>query len=133
MDKPLGNKIEQEQQQTMKNFWIILLIVASMIYLPFPVKASQSIDKKISKLESKVSRKFAKTFCNSTGFGISSDGALKFSLGETKSEFSKNPLIEKTNIENIKDQILVDIADTCYYFELTKSDLDGLTLPYKSK
>ena len=30
--------------------------------------------------------------------------------------------------ENVKDQILNEIADTCYYFDLEKSDLDQLTL-----
>ena len=98
-----------------------------------PASSAQNIEQNISKLESKVSRKFAKTYCNSTGFGISSEGALKFSLGETNGEFSKNPLIQKVDLDKIKNQILVDIADTCYYFDLTKDQLDGLTLAYKSK
>ena len=115
----------------MKEFLIYLFITATIFAFVGPVDASQDIETKVSKLESKVSRKFAKTFCNSTGFGISSEGALKFSLGETKGEFSKNTLIKKVNISSIKDQILIDIADTCYYFDLTKDDLDGLTLAYK--
>ena len=105
----------------------------AILSFSIPAGAAQNIEKNISKLESKVSKKFAKTYCNSTGFGISSDGALKFSLGETKGEFSKNPLIQKVSLESIKNQILVDIADTCYYFDLTKNDLDGLILTYKSK
>ncbi|KGG15000.1 hypothetical protein EV06_1514 [Prochlorococcus sp. MIT 0602] len=40
----------------------------------------------------------------------------------------KNPLIEKVDIEKIKNQIMVDIADTCYYFELDNDDLVGLSL-----
>ncbi len=91
------------------------------------------MEQKISRLESKVSKKFSKTFCNSTGFGISSEGALKFSIGETTGEFSKNPLIEKANIDNIKDKILVEISDTCFYFDLAKKDLDGFYLVYKGK
>ena len=109
------------------------LITIAIFSFSLPAKAAQNIEKNISKLENKVSKKFAKTYCNSTGFGISSEGALKFSLGETKGEFSKNPLIQKVNLDSIKNEILVDIADTCYYFDLTKDDLDGLTLVYKSK
>ncbi len=90
--------------------------------------AAQDIEQKIAKLENKVSKKFTKTFCNSTGFGISEEGALKFSLGETEVEFSKNPLIAKVNVDNVKEQILEDVADTCYYFDLAKSDLESLTL-----
>ncbi len=117
----------------MKRLLISFLITAIIFCFAIPVKATQNIDQKVSKLESKVSRKFAKTYCNSTGFGISNDGALRFSLGETKGEFSKNPLVEKVDLNRLKDQILTDIADTCYYFDLTKDDLDGFSLVYKPK
>ena len=40
----------------------------------------------------KISRKFLNTFCNSTKFGISKDGSLRFSIGETNKEFSNNKL-----------------------------------------
>lgn len=112
----------------MRCFLLALLITAISFANANPVIAAQDIDKKIAKLEQKVSKKFSKTFCNSTGFGISEEGALKFSLGETEVEFSKNPLIANVNLEKIKGQILDDIADSCYYFELTKSNLDQLTL-----
>ncbi len=112
----------------MKRFLIVLLITVLSAGISSPVIAAQDLEKQTTKLEQKVSKKFTKTFCNSTGFGISYDGALKFALGETKSEFAKNKLISNVNIENVKDQILDDIASTCYYFELTKNDLDGLKL-----
>ncbi len=106
----------------------VLVAIITFCFTTPKTMAAQDIEKQIEKLENKVSKKFSKTFCNSTGFGISNEGALKFSLGETKSEFSKNPLIDKVNLESIKSQILADIADSCYFFELAKSDLDELTL-----
>ena len=113
----------------MRRFLIALFItVISFWCYTSEVIAAQDIGKATTKLENKVSKTFSKTFCNSTGFGISNEGALKFALGETKSEFSKNPLIDKVNLEDIKDKILIDIGDTCYYFELSKSDLSELTL-----
>ncbi|AAP99639.1 MULTISPECIES: hypothetical protein [Prochlorococcus] len=112
----------------MRHFLLALIFTAITFLSSGTAIADQGIEKKITKLENKVSKKFSKTFCNSTGFGISYEGALKFSLGETKGEFSKNPLIDKVDIENIKDQILADIPNTCYYFELAKSDLNELTL-----
>ncbi len=117
----------------MKRLFIYLFIPAIIFCFAVSAQASQTIDQKLSKLESKVSRKFSKTYCNSTGFGISSDGALKFSIGETKGEFSKNPLIEEVNVNNIKTQILEDIADSCYDFDLTKADLNKLSFSYESK
>ena len=115
----------------MKNFLLALLITIFTFVSSSSALAEQNLENKITKLEDKVSRKFSKTFCNSTGFGISNEGALKFSLGETKSEFSKNPLIEEVDIDDLKNKILNDIADTCYYFELAKGDLEELDLEYK--
>ena len=113
----------------MRRFLIALLLTVLTFCCSTPeVLAAQNTEKATTKLENKVSKKFSKTFCNSTGFGISNEGALKFALGETKSEFSKNPLVGQVNLETIKDKILVDIADTCYYFDLSKNDLDELVL-----
>ena len=117
----------------MKRLLIAFLIASISFFYSMPISASQSTDTNLNKFENKVAKKFSRTFCNSTGFGISAEGALKFSIGETKSEFTKNPLIEKVNLEKIKDQIITDIADSCYYFDLTKEDLDQFTLIYQTK
>ena len=112
----------------MRRFLIALLITVLSAGIASPAIATQDLENKTIKLEQKISKKFSKTFCNSTGFGISYDGALKFALGETKGEFAKNKLISNVDIESLKDQILDDIGGTCYYFELTKADLDSLKL-----
>ena len=117
----------------MRRFLIALLITVLSAGFASPAIAAQDIEKQTIKLEQKISKKFSKTFCNSTGFGISYDGALKFALGETKGEFSKNRLIENVNIDNLKEQIITDVATTCYYFELSKMDLEGLTLEKQVK
>ena len=70
--------------------------------------------------------KFARTFCNTSGFGISNEGSLKFALGETKGEFSKSTLVDKIDLNNLKDEILTDVANTCNYYELTENDLAQL-------
>ena len=111
----------------MKRFLIVLVISSMTLFAYQPVKAAQDPSNKVTNLESKVAKKFSKTFCNSTGFGISNEGALKFALGETKGEFSKKPLIDEIDIESIKEQILIDVGDSCYYFDLTKSDLEDLS------
>ena len=115
----------------MRRALVIFLITAITFFHSSTAIAAQDLEQKINKLENRVSKKFSKTFCNSTGFGISSEGALKFSLGETKGEFSKNPLIHKVDLDYIKNQILVNIADTCYSFDLTKESLDEFSLANK--
>ena len=117
----------------MKRLLLPFLIIILLLCSSSPVIAAQDIEQKINKLERKVAKKCSNTFCNSTGFGISNEGALNFSLGETKSEFSNNSLIDKVDLKAVKEKILVDIGDTCYFFELNTSDLDDLTLEYKKK
>ena len=112
----------------MKRFLVHFFLTITIFCFSAPVIAAQDQETKITNLENKVSKKFSKTFCNSTGFGISSEGALRFSIGETKGEFSKNPLIEKVDIERVKEKILVDISDSCYFFDISKNDLDNLIL-----
>ncbi len=112
----------------MRRIIIILLTTVITFFSSSPAIAAKDTNLKISKLENRVAKKFSRTFCNSTGFGISEEGALKFSLGETKVEFSKNPLISMVDTENVKSLIIEDIANTCYYFQLEKSDLDELNL-----
>ena len=94
--------------------------------------ADSCVGEYFENVENKVSKKFARTFCNTSGFGISDEGALKFALGETKGEFLNKPMIEEIDLKDLKDQILVDIADTCNYFDVARSDLQDLILEYKN-
>ena len=67
-------------------FSFLLFIFVSPVY---PIDVSP---KYIEKYTLKISRKFSNTYCNTTKFGISKEGALKFSIGETNKEFSNNNL-----------------------------------------
>ena len=42
----------------------------------------------------RISKKFSNTYCNTSKFGISKDGALKFSIGETNKEFQNNTFMD---------------------------------------
>ncbi len=112
----------------MRRFLLLLFAIAIVFCYSNASLASQDLEAKLTSLEQKVSKKFSRTFCNTTGFGISNEGALKFAIGETKSEFSQNPLMEEIDIDSLKDNILIDIADSCNFFELTKNDLEQLTI-----
>ncbi len=110
-------------------FLLISLLITILAFVPLkPAMSAQSLENRVNKLEKKISQKFSKTYCNASGFGISDQGALNFALGETKVEFSKNPLIENVDINSIKEQILIDIPNTCNYFQFSKSNLDELSL-----
>ncbi|KGG12797.1 MULTISPECIES: hypothetical protein [Prochlorococcus] len=107
---------------------IILAVILTVISLisTVPGQAAQDLDKNVAQLENKVAKKFAKTFCNASGFGISEEGSLKFAIGETEVEFAKNPLTDSLNLQAVKNKILDGLADTCNYYEFDINDLDDL-------
>ena len=75
----------------------------------------------------KISKKFSNTYCNSTKFGISKDGALKFSIGETNKEFSNNKLNKNIDYELLNKNILLNLEKNCQIFDFPKNELKNLT------
>ena len=54
-----------------------------------PVYSLYTSSKTLEKYTKKISNKFTRTYCNTTKFGISFEGALAFAIGETNKEFKK--------------------------------------------
>ena len=69
-------------------FFLTLLLLSSS-----PVYSLDTSSKTLEKYTKKISNKFARTYCNTTKFGISYEGALAFAIGETNKEFKNNLLI----------------------------------------
>jgi len=57
-----------------------------------PVHSLDTSSKTLEKYTKKISNKFTRTYCNTTKFGISYEGALAFAIGETNKEFKNNKL-----------------------------------------
>ena len=64
----------------------LLLLFSSPVY---SLDASSS---NLEKYTKKISNKFTRTYCNTSKFGISYEGALAFAIGETNKEFKNNKL-----------------------------------------
>ena len=69
-------------------FTLILLFLFSS-----PVYSLDTSSKTLEKYTKKISNKFTRTYCNTTKFGISYEGALAFAIGETNKEFKNSPTI----------------------------------------
>ena len=103
---------------------ILLLIFFLIIDSPaFPLDSSQ---KAIEKYSLKISSKFANTYCNSIKFGISKDGALRFSIGETNKEFSNNKLNNFIDYELLNKNILLSLKNNCQIYYFPEYELDKL-------
>ena len=75
----------------------------------------------------KIAVKFSKTYCNTTQFGISKDGSLKFAIGETNKEFLNNKLNKFIDYQFLNKNILLDISKRCQVYDFPFEELDKLT------
>ena len=105
------------------NFLILLLL----LIFGNPAYPDESSAKAIEKYTLKISRKFANTYCNSTKFGISNDGALKFSIGETNKEFLNNKLNKFIDFEVLNKNIILSLENNCQIFDFPEYELEKLT------
>ena len=69
-----------------------IFILTLLLLFNSPVYSLDTSYKALEKYTKKISNKFTRTYCNTTKFGISYDGALAFAIGETNKEFKNNKL-----------------------------------------
>ena len=102
-------------------------IFALLFLFPINTAFSKEIPQKnIDSLTNKVAKKFSRTFCNTSNFGISDEGAIEFAIGETKKEFSNNKLIEFVDFNQINKKIISNIESDCQVFDFPVDELAKL-------
>ena len=106
----------------------IFIIFISFFYLVFsnPVFSKEISSNSIENYINKISNKFSRTYCNTIQFGISSDGALAFAIGETNKEFKKNKLNNFIDYALLKDYIINDLENNCQLYDFPTASLDKL-------
>ncbi len=98
---------------TLKLFTYILLICVTLILVQTEeLHASDSVD---SVLRQKVSQSYTRKFCNSIGFGLSKESAMKFSLNENNQVFNKRKGYKNLNKELLAEEIAISVIDKCGY------------------
>ena len=73
-------------------------------------------------------KNFRGTFCNTSNFGISDEGAIEFAIGETSKEFSKNKLIKILDFDEINKKIITNIEADCQVFDFPIDELSKLEI-----
>ena len=99
---------------------ILLLLFSSPVY---SIENSYEILEKYTK---KISNKFTRTYCNTSKFGISYEGALAFAIGETNKEFKKNKLNKLIDYSLLKNSIVDDLENNCQVYDFDISSLEKL-------
>ena len=105
------------------------IFILSLLFLFYsPVYSLDNTSKNLVKYTKKISNKFTRTYCNSTKFGISYDGALAFAIGETNKEFNNNKLNKLINYALLKNSIIDDLEKNCQIYDFDISSLENLEL-----
>ena len=91
-----------------------------------PVYSLDTSSKILEKYTKKISNKFTRTYCNTTKFGISNEGALAFAIGETNKEFKNNKLNELIDYSLLKNSIVNDLENNCQAYDFDISNLENL-------
>ena len=93
-----------------------------------PVYSLDTSSKTLEKYTKKISSKFTRTYCNTTKFGISYEGALAFAIGETNKEFKNNKLNKLIDYSLLKNSIVNDLENNCQVYDFEISNLENLKL-----
>ena len=103
-----------------------IFILTLLLLFNNPVYSLDTSSKTLEKYTKKISNKFTKTYCNTTKFGISYDGALAFAIGETNKEFKNNKLNKFIDYSLLKNSIVNDLENNCQVYDFAISNLENL-------
>ena len=103
-----------------------IFILTLLLLFSSPVYSLDSSSKSVEKYTKKISNKFTRTYCNTTKFGISNEGALAFAIGETNKEFKNNKLNKLIDYSLLKNSIVNDLENNCQIYDFAISSLEKL-------
>ncbi len=103
-----------------------IFILTLLLLFNSPVYSLETSSKTLDKYTKKISNKFTRTYCNTTKFGISYEGALAFAIGETNKEFKNNKLNKSINYSLLKNSIANDLENNCQIYDFDITSLENL-------
>ena len=106
---------------------VFVIFTLTLLFLfSSPVYSLDTSSKTFEKYTKKISSKFTRTYCNTTNFGISYEGALAFAIGETNKEFKNNKLNKLIDYSLLKNSIVNDLENNCQVYDFDISNLENL-------
>ena len=103
-----------------------IFILSLLLLFISPVYSLETSSKNLEEYTKRISNKFTRTYCNTSKFGISYDGALAFAIGETNKEFKNNKLNKLIDYSLLKDLIVNDLENNCQVYDFAISNLENL-------
>ena len=105
-----------------------IFILTLVLLFNSPVYSLDTSSNTLEKYTKKIANKFSRTYCNTTKFGISYEGALAFAIGETNKEFKNNKLNKLIDYPLLKKSIIYDLQNNCQIYDFAISSLENLKL-----
>ena len=109
----------------MKRVFTIFILTLLFLFSS-PVYSLDASNESLEKYTKKISNKFTRTYCNTSKFGISYEGALAFAIGETNKEFKNNKLNKLIDYSLLKNSIVNDLENNCQVYDFDISNLENL-------
>jgi len=103
-----------------------IFIFTLLLFFSSPVYSLDTSSKTLEKYTKKISNKFTRTYCNTSKFGISDEGALEFAVGETNKEFKNNKLNKLIDYSLLTNSIVNDLENNCQVYDFASSSLEKL-------
>ena len=97
-----------------RRLFIFVLLIFSILTI-FQAEASYAAENVNSVLLKKVSQSYTNKFCNSIGFGLSKESAMKFSLQENNQVFNKRKGFKNIDKEILAEEIALEVVEKCGY------------------
>ena len=95
----------------------VIFTLTLLFLFSTPVYSLDTSSKTLEKYTKKISSKFTRTYCNTSNFGSSYEGALAFAIGETNKEFKNNKLNKLIDYSLLKKSIIYDLQNNCQIYD----------------
>ena len=106
---------------------VLAIFTLTLLFLfSSPVYSLDTSSKTLEKYTKNISSEFTRTYCNTSNFGISYEGALAFAIGETNKEFKNNKLNKLIDYSLLKNLIVNDLENNCQVYDFDISNLENL-------
>ena len=105
--------LKQKIKKWIVSFFLFVILTGNIFFIQADI--AYSLEAKESNLIEKISKDYTKKFCNSIGFGLSRESAMKFSFSENKEIFKNRKGIENIDKELLSQKIASSVIDGCGY------------------
>ncbi len=105
--------IEKLKNINFSLFAFFFIVCSTLIF--FHPGNLNALEKEDTVLIEKIAKSYTNKFCNSIGFGLSKDSAMKFSIKENNEVFKKKKGFKKINKELLAEEIAISVIDKCGY------------------